>query len=420
MTNLTVSRAAASAISIALPTAAGSATSTATLLPAPTFADVDVSDAIMQLLQASSQMNEQQMLLGKSQVHVAEQQRKEAALRRKEALDRAIEAARKAREEGDGGPFSFVTDNVGLTGLIGIATFNWGLVAADITAHQTGLTNGGTNLLDAGGAVLGGPLFYLASQAAKELAPEELNQAGITAAVLGGPMGYALERAAEKTVPDDFAKRADELTTIKDDDVRLANKVALTIALAGIAATATVLSGGTSTPALVAVVGIGISATTQVAAETGALQKLVGEKAAVYVALGGAITGAALTLGGSLWSAYGVASQAKTLLQAKSLMSTLKATANVLEGAAAVGNGVSTTVAGFGELERAELQHKADTAKVQAEEQKQVLKRIERIVDAILDDLQEAKESAERATETLQATLNIKNQTMLRAGSMKV
>lgn len=394
---------------------------TSPLLPPPASGQPDIGDAITQLLQASSQISEQQMLLGKSQVQMADGQRKIAAARRKEALDRAIEAARKAREaqKHRGGFFSFVTDNIGLTGLIGIATFNVGLVAADIAAHKTGLADTSTNLFDLGAAVFGGPLGYLAAQGAKELAPD-IAQTSMAALLLGGPMGLALERAAEKIVPDDFEKDLDQITTIKDDDVRLANKIALMVATAAVAATSTVLTGGTSAPAIVALVGIGISTTTQIAAETGALKEIFGEKAAVYVALGGAITGAALTVGGSVWSVFSSPSGIMALKDGAKAAKTAKQIVSGFNAAKSIYDGVTTTMDGLRSLEAAEWQHDADLAKVDAQEQRNVLKRIEKIIDDILEDLKEAKESADRAAETLQAAAQTKNQTMLQAGAMKV
>lgn len=387
------------------------------LLPPPATESIDVGDAITQLLKVSSQLSEHQMQLGKSQVDASLAQRKAAGERRKEALDRAIEAAKKAREASSSSPFSFITDNIGLTGLIGIATFNWGLVAADVAAHRAELTGNSTNMLDVGAALYGGPFMYLAAQGAKKLAPEELGQRGVAAAVLGGPMGLALERAAEKIVPDDFEKRLEELTSVEDDDVRLANKIALMVAMAAVAGTCTVLSGGTTAPALVALVGIGISTATQVAAETGALKEIFGEKAATYIALGGAVTGATLTLGGSIWSIASAASAASNVAK---LDKTLRTTLRVVEGAKTITEGVSTTVDGLHELERAEHQRDADLANVDAEHQRHLLKRIEMVVDSILEDIHKAKESAQRATETLQTTLQTHNQTALQAGSMKV
>ncbi|MBX3259410.1 MAG: hypothetical protein KF782_06940 [Labilithrix sp.] len=388
----------------------------ASLLPPPSAGALDVGDAVTRLLAVSSQLSEQQMRLGESQVAAGVAQRKIAAERRKEALDRAVEAAKKAREAG-GGPLSFITDEVGLTGLLGVATFNWGLVAADVAAHRAELTGRSTNALDVGAALHGGPLLYLAAQGAKKLAPEELGQRGVAAAVLGGPMGLALERAAEKMIPDDFEQRLEELASVEDDDVRLANKIALVVAMAAVAATSAVLSGGTTAPAVVALVGIGVSTATQVAAETGALKEAFGEKAATYVALGGAIAGASLTLGGSVWTVASATSAASDIAKVDK---TLETTLGAVESAKSVTEGVRTTVDGIRDLERAEHQRDADRANVDAEHQRHLLERIERVIDSILEDIHEAKESAQRAAETLQSTLRTHDQTALRAGSMKV
>ncbi|HVH47518.1 MAG TPA: hypothetical protein VM925_34520 [Labilithrix sp.] len=412
MSNVTIAALRAPSSPGAMPVAGGPANAPTLLVPPSPSSNIDVDDAVNKLLEMSSQMSEQQMLLGKSQADVADGQRKAAAAQRKEALDRAIEAAKKAREaQDDGGFFSFVTDNIGLTGLVGLATFNWGLVAADITAHQTGLAKGGTDLLDLGTALCGGPLMYLAAQGAKDLAPEAMSSTALTATLLGGPMGYALERAAREMTPDDFEKSLAEITTIKDDDLRVANKVALMVALAAVAAVSTVLTAGTTAPAIVSLVGIGVSTATQVAADTGALKEVFGEKAAAYIAIGGAIAGAALTLGGSIGS---LATSVNTVNDAMSR------TLTAVNAAKSVTEGVAMTMSGVQALERAEHQHDADLANVSAEEARNVLKRLEKVIDGILEDLQEAKESAQRATETLQATLQTNNQTMLQAGAMKV
>lgn len=383
------------------------------LPPPPANGEVGSEEAVTMLLQMSSQMSEQQMRLGKSGVELANKRRDDAGNRRKEALDRAADAARQAHEKEDGGGmFDFVTDNIGVVGLVGLCTFQWGLVAADITAHQTDLADKSTNLVELGAALYGGPLAYLAMEGAKEIAPEAMSQMRVAGAIAGGGMGYALMAAVEKLAPD-CQKVLEDKTAVKDDDLRVANKVALVVALAAVAATCTVLSCGTTTPALVALVGIGISTTTQVAAETGALKEMVGEKAAVYVALTGAVVGAAMTLGAGAASWASAANTASKLAVAKQVVSSVN-------GARMAAEGVYDVKRGMNALERAEHQHDADLANVDAEDQKHVLARIEKIVDAILEDLQEARESTQRSTETLQETLQTKNQTMLQAGAIKV
>lgn len=389
-------------------------TSATTLLPAPNTG-VDVSDAVTQLLMFSSRLSEQQMVTGKAQVETAAAAREHAAELRKEALARAVEAARKAREAQESELFSFVTDRLGAAGLIGLATFNWGLIAADMSAHEAGVAPK-TGAIDLGAAVFGGPLAYLAVRGAEELAPEGLGQTAAAATLLGGPLGLALERAAAKLAPGKLEK-LEGLASIKDDDVRLANKVALAIALAAVACAGTVCTGGTSAPAIVALVGIGISTTTQVTAMTGALEEVLGKKAAGYVAMGGAITGAALTLGGSVWTA---ASAAKSAVSMAKSVQTLGKTIRNLDTARQLTEGTHAVISGIRQLEAADHQRDADLANVDAEAQRHVLQRIEKMIDGILEDLREAKDSAQRSAETLHQTLKTHDQILLQAGSMKV
>jgi hypothetical protein len=362
-----------------LPHAKGGPTAALPLLAPPPDGNVDIGDAVTALLQVTSQLSQQQMLVGKSQVEVADGQRRAAAEQRKEAFARAVEAARKAREaaEDSGGFLSCITDHLGLEGLVGLVTGDFALVVTDFAAHETGLAGKSTNMLDLG------------------------------ATALAGPAGYLLERGAMKILPADFEKSVNDLGSIKDDDVRVANKIAAMVAMAVAAAAATVFSFGTAAPAFIAVVGIGISTATQIANQTGALREVVGAKAAGWVALGGAITGAALSLGASATSI-------------SSGIDTATSAADALNAVKSVGEGTDAVVSGLRALDCAKYQHRVDLADADGQEARNAIKRIETMVDGLLDDLRDAKDSAQRATETLQATLQTYNQTMLQAGAMKV
>jgi hypothetical protein len=385
------------------------------LLPAPAES-TDIGDAVMQLLKMSSQLSDQQMQIGKSRVDAAEQQRKVAAEHRREAIDRAIEAARKAREaaEDDGGLFSCITKDLGLAGVIGLVTFQWELVGADIASHESGISDGGTNALEAAAYLEAGPLGFLAEQLATKLSPVEIQQCEVAAGVLAGPIGIALERALSKTSLGDAEKNVDRATTVREDDIQLAKKIALIVAMAAVAAGTTVLTGGTSAPAVIALVGIGISTATQICAETGALKQVFGDELAGKIAIGGMIAGTALTLGGSIGSIVGgvggLAGASKQLQTAAALANSAK---SIVEG-------VGGTVEGLKALDRADYQHDADLANIDATQQKHLMERLQRLVDSILDDLEEAKKSADKATEILQGTLQTRNQTMLQAASLKV
>lgn len=393
------------------------------LLPPPApAAPGDIGDAVTQLMQLSSELSQQQTEMGRTDADIAASRREAAANKRKEAINKALDAARKAREAAnDKGFFASITDNIGLTGLVGLVTFNPALVAADYAAHRAGLTNGGTNMFDLGTALAGSPLLFLAEQSMKKIAPEAMSSGAFAATMAGGPIGYALEQAVSKLTPDNLAKSLAEVSTIKDDDVRVANKWAFMAAMTAAAATTTVLSGGTGAPAIVALIGMGISTTTQLAAETGLLQAVVGDKAAIWVAAGGAIVGAALSLGASVAniasSASGLASTAegaaKISGEAGATLQGFQAGAAIVEGAADIESGIRG-------LEVAGYQKEAEHANADAVGARNVLKRIEVIIDGILDDLNEVRDSSKRATETLNQTLQINSQTLLQAGSMKV
>jgi hypothetical protein len=419
MTQVAASRARAAEV-VTPPTSAPSAgTGTPVLASPPTVSDQDVGDAITQLYKMSSNLADQQMQLGKTDSVAAQAQRDAAAAQRKEALDRAVAAARKAREAAEsGGPLSFVTKNIGLTGLVGLVTCNFSLVAADVTAHRTGVAGRSTGVGDLGIALGGSPLLYFAEKGLNKVAPDAVNSNAVVATMLGGPVGYAVERAASKMVPGDFEKKLDDISAVKDDDVRVANKIALTGVLIAAAATTSVLTAGTGTPGMIALIGIGISTTTQVASETGALQKVVGEKAAAYVAIGGTVVGAALTLGGSIGSAVSSASTASSATG--SSVQKAKDAAQLIQGAHSVVDGTETIVDGVNDLRAARYQHAADGQTVRAQAERNTIDRIEKVIDGIIDDLQEAQHSAQRASETLQDTLQTHNQTLLRAGTMKV
>lgn len=392
--------------------AAGAAVATnapgAVLLPAPNAATPDAGQAIERLLQLSSALGDAQMKTGLAQANGAAQARKAASEARREAIERAVEAARKAQEEREsGGLLDSITDNIGLVGLIGIVTFRPDIVLADVAAHRAGLADGGTEVVDLGALAAGGPLALVAEQAFAKLAPEWLRPEDVASFALAGPMGTVVMRGVEKMVPEDFARDVSELTTVKDDDVRVANKIALTAALTAAAVTGTVLSGGATSATVVALIGIGLSTTTQLAASTGLLREAFGEKAAMWISIGASIAGAALTLGGSL---AGTAQTASALGRAGALIS----------AGVSVVRGTDDVMTGVHELRAADHQLDHDLASADAEEQKHVLARIEKLVDSILADLREAKEAQQRTSEILQGALQTNQQTQLAACAMKV
>lgn len=387
---------------------AGQPDAGATLLPSPS-SPPDIGDGIARLMAISSQIGDAQMKQGMASVNANANRQKAASAARKEALERAADAARKAQEDASkGGLFDFVTDNIGLVGLVGLVTFRPDIVLMDVAAHKAELTDGDTDLLGLGALAAGGPLAYAAEQAFATYAPAWCRPEDVAAFMLAGPLGTAIQRGASKLTPEDLKEDIRAITSIEDDDVRVANKIALSVALTAAAATATVLTGGATSTTVVALVGIGISTATQVASATGLLEEICSEKAAMWISLGGSAAGVLLTLGGSLGNAG--ASAATAMKRAGAMMN---AGLSVVQGSDEVMQGVH-------QLRAAEHTYRADLANADAEEQRHVLKRLERVVDGILDDLREAKEAPERASQTLQATLQTYNQGLLQAASMKV
>ncbi len=347
------------------------------LLPASDASEhLDVGSALSQLMVLTSAINEAQMKGNQAQATLAGNARRDATEKRIKAMEAAIEAAKKAAEEqSSGGFFDIITDNIGVTGLVGLVTGQFYLVAQDVAAHKAGVAGDSFDLADA-------------------------------TALYAGPLALALEQGAKKALPEDLAKSIEDLGAVKDDDVRLANKLALMIVMAQAAVAATVASGGTSAPAIVGLVGIGISTTTQVLQETGALKAVLGDKAA-YFAMGATILGAGLTLG----SSFAMAGNSAT--EVTRVMAVVDRAKTVAQSVHGINQGVHNLIA-------ADYQHDADNFKIESKVQKNAMEAMERIIDAVIDDAKAAKDSAQRTTEILQGTMQNANQAMLTAGSMRV
>jgi len=337
-----------------------------------------VEDAIVLLLRMASASNEAQQTTQRARVEVASAQREEATARMVEKLNEAIAAAAKAAaERDDGGPFDFITDNLGPAALLGLVTGAAYLVAADFAAHATGLDDTKLDLADGGAAL----------------------------ASVAGPAGlfaHAVQLAVKRCGPEAVRDALSALPTIDDADVRKANALALTVTEAQLALAATVASGGTATPALVAMVGVAISASTQLASQTGLLETAFGDDAR-WVALGGTAVGAGLGVGGSvaLAGASGAGKAASLLGQAKT----------VIEGVGEVRSGIRA-------LSAAEHARDADLARVEAKSYQQAAERIGRLVTTILEELQEHEAKTARVNESLTSALQVERRAQM--SSLKV
>jgi hypothetical protein len=370
---------------VAGPLATGAAP--ATLLPS-SEASIDIDGALGLMMKLSSEICDVQTKAHTEHVKNAARARKAASELRSELLRRAAEAAKKAAEQkSKGGLFDFIADNLGPIGLVGLVTGAAYLVAADFVTHVTGLQDNKLDLADAaalGGSLAGGVgvLFYAAELLAKKLGPEELQ-----AALDQGP-------------------------TISDDQVRKATKIALAVAQAQLALAATVASGGTAAPAVVAMVGIGISTATQVGQEMGLFQEIFGENAARYIALGGTLLGTGLSLGGGIYSVSSASS-------ATNAMDDIGKIATAVDRAKTVAESTHSIVQGVRNLRAAELQHDADLMHVEAQRHKRMIEFVDRMIEAVIDDLEGLQESARKATEICQSMSQTHNQTLLLAANFK-
>lgn len=352
----------------------------ASLLPSPVGIDIDA--ALAEIMKLSSAMNEAQTKSSTAQAETRSAARKAAADRRNEMLTAAIEAARKAAEEKDeGGLFDVITDNLGPIGLVGLVVGGAFLVAADLTAHATGLEDDKLDVADAAG--LG--------------------------CMLAGPIGVAVHAAqlcVKKFGPDEIQEALDNGPTIKDADVRKANKIALAVTQAQLALAATAASGGTAAPAVVAMVGVAVSTTTQILQETGALGTMFGEDAK-WVALGGTLVGAGLSIGGGI------------AVAAKGGWAEAEKITSAIEKAKVTAEAVHNVNQGIHNLRSAEYQHEADNLQVGAKQQKHVVEFLDRMIDDIIDDLKDLQESTRKTSELCQSISETRNQTILLAGNLK-
>ena len=354
----------------------------APVLPA---SNMDAGGAIAMLMRLNVELNEQAVSSGTTDAKLAATNRENATKKQLDALKKAVDAQEKARKarEGGGGFFSKITKNLGLAGLVGMCVGSVYIVAADLALHATGLMKNKSDLADMGAI-------------------------GAMCAGGAGVAIFAAEVAIKHFGPSEIQDALDKGPTIKDDDVRMANNIALMLYQAEYSIALTVASGGTAAPAMVACVGIGISTATQVAQETGALKAVFG-KNANYVAMGGAITGAAMSLGGSVTSlASGVGSVDAATTAVK-----------VGEKVVSVAQGADQIVAGAEQIHTAGLQHDADKMQIDAKHKQQILEAISRTVDALIEDLKNKQEHASKTMKICSSMSETINQTSLNAGSLR-
>lgn len=360
----------------------------AQVLPCPD-GPVDIDGAIGMLMKLSAAIHDAQARSQTEHAKTVGMARKAASERRSELLERAAEAARKATEErSEGGLFDVITDNLGPIGLVGLVVGGAFLVAADLAAHATGLEDDKLDVADA----------------------------GALAAMFTGPAGvalYAEELCAKRFGPEELQKALDQGPSIRDDEVRKANKIALAVTQAQLALAATVASGGTAAPAVVAMVGIGVSTAAQILQETGTLREVFGDGAA-YVALGATAIGAGLGLGGGVYSvASGLSSAPRAMQDTGKVLSAIQNARAITQAGHDIAQGVRN-------LGAADDRRQADGLQVDAQRHKRIVEFLDRMIDAVLDDLEGLQESARKSSEICQAMSQTHHQTMLLAGNLRV
>jgi hypothetical protein len=342
------------------------------LLPAPTpLEKAALSDALSLLYLSMSEDRDTQMYASKELVHNAANAREAAAKFQEEQLRKAREAAE------EGGFFDWVADDLGIAGAIGLVTFNYAAVAADVAAHKLHLLDDvKIDVIDVGAAATG-RVDVLAGDVVlrkTDIAPEEARR--------------ILERAG---IPKDAPG-------ISDADVKPVAKKLLMANLALLGLTASVMSGGSTTGICIALAGVAISAGGSYVAQEGTLDPVFGQGTSKWIGLG-------MQVYGSL--AAGLACMApgpSVFAQAA------RVTAAAAQGATNVMNGSDQVVTSIHEHTRA-------MASIEADEAKARLAKLDRFLDCVMDTIQEARQSRQKACDAIRSAREAYDQSALALAS---
>jgi hypothetical protein len=279
----------------------------------------------------------------------------------------------RAEEEAkDGGIFNKITNRIGLLGIVGLATFNYALVAADVGLHASGLVKDlKLDVVDGGCAVLA------------QTHPEIL-----IADVLLRKLDVAPE-AVKKTLDD--MHLGTSVPGISDEDVKPIVKTAVELNLLVAGAAASVLSAGTTTALVVALIAVALSTSAFVAEKC---------DAPPWLTLGLQIGGAALSLGGGFVSNTG---------------SALGRSASELAAARAVGGGINAVNGGLSGTDtviHSIADHEVDEANRNAQAVRNQLARLQRLLDDLIDRISEMQDSHKRASDCVRQALDTHGQTL--------
>lgn len=334
-------------------------------LPPPTTDSVQ--DALAQLYEIMSKLSEGQLETNKAEYVNLQGEHDEEVARRNAELQRAQREAQKG-----GGIFSKITKNIGIAGFAGLCTFNYALVAADVTAHATGVVK---NLkLDVADGV-----SALAWQSQPEL---------LVADILVRKLNIAPDE-----LKDAINKKLGPILNagVGDKDVKPLVDRAVQINLLVAGAAASILSAGSATALVVALVGVAMSAGAFVSQQAGG---------PAWLSIGLGVCGSVLEVGA------GLNGGAASFLGGDS--ATVKAAA---EGIAKGVDATNAAIGGADDIVNAGQQKIEDDANEKAQAARNAITKIERMIDDLIDAMQATNDSKKRATGTVQQALQTYNQT---------
>src|SRR5688572_605230 len=225
-----------------------------------------MQDAMSMLYLMMSKLRDAQVCEGKTRVETNEA-RSEAQQERRKA---ELEAAQRAASEG--GVFDWLSEDIGLAGAVGLCTFNYALVAADIAVHKLDIVdNVKVDVVDVA-AVATGRWEVLAADILlrkTDLAPEE-----------------ARAIVEQVGIPQDAPGISDEDVKPIARDLLIANLVIASLV-------ATVFTAGTTTGLCIALAGLAISTAGSQVAKHKVFDDVFGKDSSQWIGLGMQIYGAA-------------------------------------------------------------------------------------------------------------------------------
>jgi hypothetical protein len=339
---------------------------TAAVLPAATARNLDSTQDAMTMIYAVMAAME------RSQTQRAQVDVDQAKLGRMLAIRERDEALARAREESEkGGFFKWLSKDLGLGGVVGLATFNYAVVAADLAAHKTGVVhNLKLDVVDAAAVaaqspeVLAADVLLRKTDATPEAIRQKLDDMGIGSSAPG----------------------------ISDEDVKpiVGRAIQINLLVAGTAAS--ILTAGSTGALVVAIVGAALSV-------SGTAVQMAGGSG--DLALGLQIAGAVCSMTAGFVPPQGAGAAAGAKIAARA--------------AVAVTNGAK----GADRLMTAVHEHAADNASIDAEAALHTLQKLGRLLDGLVDSVKEIHESHKRAADTVLGALQTHNETLVAASCLR-